>query len=229
MNEPAPKDSSSQADPAGEEIKVPQWISDLVPVAERARPIFLGELVYLAAALVLLALTWDVDPLRLGLPQVILLALVGYAYALRRGGVRRGLGGEKDETSPAALRAGAYTTMLVLVADLVCSALGLAVWAMGALRGSERPLLAGALAAAVSMTTAVTGVLACEVPPTAPRWLAPVAQLTGLLAVVCLTLAVLGTPTMNPWWWVLALAVTVDLLGVLAIRAGRRKDRATRA
>ena len=213
MNDPAPKDGSSQAAPAGEEIEVPQWINDLVPVAERARPVLLGELVYLVMALVLLAL---------GLPQAILLALVGYAYALRCGGARRRLG---QADSPAPLRAGVYTTMLVLVADLVCSALGLAVWVMGALRGSEHPLEAGALAAAVAMTTAVAGVLACEVPSTAPRWLAPAAQLAGLLAVVCLTLVVLSTQWINPWWWVLALAIVTDLLGLLAIRAGRRRDR----
>ncbi|MBS6071994.1 MAG: hypothetical protein E7A72_09620 [Actinomyces urogenitalis] len=226
MNDPAPKDGSSQAAPAGEEIEVPQWINDLVPVAERARPVLLGELVYLVMALVLLALIWDADPLGLGLPQAILLALVGYAYALRCGGARRRLG---QADSPAPLRAGAYTTMLVLVADLVCSALGLAVWVMGALRGSEHPLEAGALAAAVAMTTAVAGVLACEVPSTAPRWLAPAAQLAGLLAVVCLTLAVLSTQWINPWWWVLALAIVTDLLGLLAIRAGRRRDRGERA
>jgi len=92
MNDPAPKDGSSQAAPAGEEIEVPQWINDLMPVAERARPVLLGELVYLVMALVLLALIWDADPLGLGLPQAILLALVGYAYALRCGGARRRLG-----------------------------------------------------------------------------------------------------------------------------------------
>ncbi|WP_172120608.1 hypothetical protein [Actinomyces faecalis] len=225
MNELAPEDGSSRAHPAGGEVEVPQWVNDLVPVAERARPVLLGELVYLVMALVLLALIWDADPLRLGLPQVVLLALVGYAYALRRSSARRELGGEKDETS-ARLRAGAYTTMLVLVADLVCSALGLAVWAMGAIRGSEHPLLAGALAAAVAMTTAVAGVLACEAPSGAPRSLVPAAQLAGLLAVVFLTLAVLRSAAFSPWWWVVALAVVADVLGLMAVRSGRRRDRA---
>ncbi|MBM6978847.1 MAG: hypothetical protein I3J03_03925, partial [Actinomyces succiniciruminis] len=121
------------------------------------------------------------------------------------------------------LRPGGRTGALLVVLDLLLSVTGLAAWAGLALAGTEQTLLVAATAAAVGLAVGV-GLLA--VMELVGRRSAVMVAALAAVALVAAAAAAYGLTLIAPsWWLVLALAVGVDAVGAIALRAGVRNDR----
>lgn len=191
---------------------VPQWIADLVPLADDARAIFLGRLPLLSV-LVVFALLWALGPGDYGPPQIMLASYIGSIYAFNA----------EERHS----HTGIETTMLLLVADLILSLLALGVAGVAALMHVPHPLLVGALAGTISMCAVSAGLLVRALPLYRTRWGRNLGQgMTLLVVVIGSTLALRFFPY-SPWWVAGAIAVVADLLGVVAVREARRRQKSS--
>lgn len=218
--------SEHPAAPGSDDGEVPAWILDLVPVAELARSHLRASLstaVVVALAIVGGACLSGATP---WLPTALLpvfgvtgLLLAGvFTGRLRRGGHTPTSPGE----STAPLRPGGRTLAALLVLDIVGTALGLVVLTAARLCGVDVALVGAAVLAGVLIAVGTAGVLLDVLwPGWRLRWLGG----TGAVALVLL-LASGGALALGRglWWLVAGLAVVADLAGLLALRAGRRRD-----
>lgn len=185
---------------ASDDVEIPAWITRLVPVADRARNMLLAEFPWMVAVGVCGgAVMWLVGP-RAGTS----LPLFGTAAGLRV--ARR----SRQSTPSRTLTRGEVTAVLV-VADLICTGVGLILWACGALIDTVHPFLLAATAAGCGLLTATLGTLTSS------------ARITGMLAGLVAGagcagawLALEGRGSL--WWVLLALAVLTDLTGLISLR-----------
>ncbi|WP_167202977.1 hypothetical protein [Actinomyces respiraculi] len=219
-------DDENPATPGSDDVEVPTWILDLVPVADLARNHLRASL--WTAVVVVLAIVGGacLSTGTSGLTTTLLpvfgvtgLLLAGVVTGrLRRSGPTPTSPGE----STAPLRPGGRTLAALLVLDIVGTALGLVVLAAAALCGIDGALVGAALLVGVLIAVGTAGVLVDELfPGWRLRWFGG----TGTAALLVL-LASGGVLALGRglWWLVLGLAVVADLAGLLALRAGRRRD-----
>ncbi|MBE6474667.1 MAG: hypothetical protein E7Z95_03695 [Actinomyces succiniciruminis] len=247
MSEP-----SSRNSPAPSSADVPQWINDLVPIAARARALLRATAPALLVAVAAVLLLPQLAPFPTPWVATACIALGGF-LALRHGGPAVPAAGVSTTggsasgpraapgasaavgagpqaavgTSAAAavgeLRPGGRTGALLVVLDLLLSVTGLAAWAGLALAGTEQTLLVAATAAAVGLAVGVGLVAVMEL--VGRRGTVMVAALAAVALVAAAAAAYGLTLTAPSWWLVLALAVGVDAVGAIALRAGVRNDR----
>ncbi|MDU0347357.1 hypothetical protein [Actinomyces sp. MRS3W] len=227
---------------------VPQWITDLVPIADYARALLREGAPMLAAAagIALIAPQLVHSPAPW---MVAVCGMLGGAVALRHGGRARGHGaslpggpggtggadasdggagashpapGERASTSRE-LRAGGRTGAQLAVLDILLSATGLAALAGMLLAGSDQALLIAVISAAAGLTIGIIGVAVLEL--VGRRGGRVMAALAAVVTVAVCAIAYTVAQVRLSWWWVLALAVAVDVAGLLALRAGHRADR----
>ena len=223
---------------------VPRWITDLVPVAERARAVLLRELPFaVAVAALAIALAMGTGP---GLRWALIAGcLHGLTLALRHGGPlpaptagRAPDGGPGSrwgtEASPPGggpapsgggpappLRPGTRTGALLAVTDIIGTGVGLLILGGARLAGLDEALLGAALTA-TGLILVATAVIALQ------ELLGPGSRQICALAGGALACSI-GPLLPWSWWWVLAMAVIADLLSIIAIARGRRRDSADSA
>ncbi|WP_147680863.1 hypothetical protein [Actinomyces ruminicola] len=248
MSEPA-RGPSPEPGPAD----VPQWINDLVPIAAHARALLRASAPTLALAVAAVLALPQLTPF--SAPWVAAVCMVlGNVVALRHGGrnastddatdvggnttgsratadARAEVGARTQSTSGTAaviaageLRPGGRTGALLVVLDLLLTATGVAALVGLALAGTDRPLLVAAAGAAAGLAAGVGTVAGLELSGRRARGAFVV---LGAVAVAVIAAVVYVFNRLGPaWWWVLALAVVADAVGLLALRAGARNDRA---
>lgn len=223
---PSPTGSQPQ------EYEVPAWVTDLVPVADLARSHLVAALPTAGAVLLACAVVTSTVTGAVGLAAV-LLPLFG-AAGLLLAGVFTGRLGRRAAPSgtpsaptasaaepTASLRPGARTLAALLVLDIVGTALGLVVLGLAVLRQTDGALTVAALVTGALLCVGALGVLADERCPRRGRWLG--CSGAGALLVLLGCGAVLSGGR-GLWWLVGVLVLGADAVGVLALRAGRRRD-----
>ena len=211
------------SDPASEPDPVPGWIADLVPVADDARAILLADRVVLAAGVPLaLVLGWagarrDVGHLPIWAGA--LMAAAAAAVVLRPG---------RAAAAPD-LRAGGRTGVVLIVLDIVLTAIGLALL-VGLVAAGLIPSPV-AIADVVSFPTNDSlrgpdgaGALLLLGRLLRARWRIVLALAIVVAAGVAAP-AVRAWPADPSWWALAALAVGVDVVCLLALRVGTVRDR----
>lgn len=219
MSEPSSRYSQAP-EPSSDDV--PQWVNDLVPIAEHARALLRADApVALAAVVVVVVIPQLVAP---PAPWVVAVcAAPGILLALRHGAWTARPAKAAIGDGHGALRPGGRTGALLVVLDLLLSATGLAAWAGLALAGTDRALLVAATGAATGLAVGVCLVAAGEL--VGRRGTAAVVALAAVTLVVVTAAAYGLAPAALSWWWVLGLALLVDAVGVIALRVGARNDR----
>ena len=203
------------SDPASEPDPVPGWIADLVPVADDARAILLADRVVLAAGVPLaLVQGWagarrDVGHLPIWAGA--LMAAAAAAVVLRPG---------RAAAAPD-LRAGGRTGVVLIVLDIVLTAIGLALLVGLVAAGAAHAALTAATAVGVG---SLAGALLLLGRLLRARWRIVLALAIVVAAGVAAP-AVRAWPADPSWWALAALAVGVDVVCLLALRVGTVRDR----
>ncbi|PHP53393.1 hypothetical protein [Actinomyces ruminis] len=222
MSEPS---SRYQHAPEPGSDDVPQWVNDLVPIAEYARALLRVDAPALALAVTAVLVLPQLMPLPAPWVTTACMAL-GAFLALRHGGparISRRAGSAAADSPTVALRPGGRTGALLVVLDLLLSATGLAAWAGLALAGTERALLVAATGATAGLAVGVGLVAVREL---VGRCSAAVRAAFAAVALAAVTAVVYGPVLVAPsWWWMLGLALLVDAVGAISLRVGARNDR----
>ncbi|WP_158247593.1 hypothetical protein [Actinomyces qiguomingii] len=251
MSEPAHRPS-----PEPTSADVPQWIYDLVPIAAHARALLRAGapallvamgIVLVVPQLVAYAASWvavvctvlgSVMALRHGGPSASAAAASNAHVRAATARIQpeadgvgnvQGAPGAPAKASPSGiaaggLRPGGRTAALLVVLDLLLTATGTAALAGLALAGADRPLLVAAAGAATGLTAGVGAVAAMEL--RGGRTLGALVWLGAFAVAIIVAVAYVYVRFEPTWWWVLAMAIVVDGVGLLALRAGARADRA---
>lgn len=210
---------------APDEVEIPGWVHDLVPIADLARS-HLRSCRWTAAVMALAAVgaaCVSTGPHRLARGLLIPFAVAGLILAGPLTGRPRRLGAPAGEgAAEGPLRPGGRTLAALLVLDIVGTALGLVVLTAAALCGIDGAVASAALLAGVLIAAGAVGVLVDELRPQA-RW-GWVGACGGALLLLLLVGGAVLTLGRGLWWLTLGLVVAADLAGLLALRAGRRRD-----
>ncbi|MCL3777299.1 MULTISPECIES: hypothetical protein [unclassified Actinomyces] len=210
---------------APDDVEVPAWVNDLVPVADLARG-HLRACRWAAVAVVLAtvcAACVSTGPTALATGLLAVFDAAGLLLAgLLTGRLRRRSAPTPPGGSAVPLRPGGRTLAALVVLDIVGTALGLVVLAAAALCGIDAALSGAALLAGVLIAVGAVGVLVDELLPQQHRgWVGGAGAAALLVLLAGAAVLALGQ---GLWWLVLGLVVVSDLAGLLALRAGRRRD-----
>ena len=221
-------DQRSGAAPVGQP-ELPAWITELVPIADRARGPLTTALPWIGAGTLLAAGAgaWAGRLAARDLPvapwpMALLLLAAAAILAL-----------DRDRPQDHSLPAGVVTGTRVFLVDLTVSALSLGLWIGLRLAGAPHGLLTATTCAGAALTLGNLGAWLRAGLAARARAATTVLAVAGALAVIAAGLiASVSEGARLPgasWWWVGALAVVADVAAMLAVRRERAVRRRSAA